>query len=578
MPRRPPRILPLVGPAVLAAGLAVAAPAAQATAFPTYTPTGAECRLATSLGLAAEGAALVDPLGYIYDTGNVDTGYATLDDGGTVLATPSVLADDAWDRFGALFVGPRSGAAIYGDAAEDPLGCEAEASGRQVAFKSVAIGGLDVRRRLFVSASQGSGVRILDSVTNPTAAPITTGVYVGDLRDNNFGSLGSDSTTRLTATSSGETTLSTADRWLTTGDGRNIGPDPALAHVWGGPDAEEPANFVRSGAQAGGAAAVDSPGALDSDQLGWGWEGVTLAPGETRSFLSWEAMRSTIDGRAASQAAAAAAAAADLSGAPLSRVYQGLTEQQIGQVRNWAKPPVDGEIGAVTGASTASTVTLTASGVDFGSSALATCTGGTLTWDFGDGTSATGATVAHRFAAGTAEVALTIASTCGESKVLETTFEVTQSAPDPAPEPEPEPESLPASTKHEPAAKAPQALLSTPAASIASTSGPAPAADALGLAVDVAPKLSAAELSKRGVRPTLTATEAGTVRLVLSGGGLKIVKTKEVVAGVETPAAMKLGPKDGKRVRGLKTLQLRAKLTTESGAEVITSHVITVGR
>ncbi|MBJ7472897.1 MAG: hypothetical protein JHD16_16440, partial [Solirubrobacteraceae bacterium] len=306
MPRRPPRIVPAV---VAIAGLALcAAPAAQATLL--YEPTGRECHLAATPGWDVAGPALADPLGYRYDAGSADDGYATLDEGSTDLLKVGVLADDAWDRFGALMVGPnRSSVSLYRDPANDALGCSTELSGRQLVFKPVAMGSLSAQRRLFVSASQGSGARLLDSVTNAGTTPITTNVYVGDLRSYNDGSLGSDSTTKLAATSSSDTTLTTADRWAVTTDGRSIGSDPALAHVWAGVGADEPVSLVRSGAQTGGVAALDSPAALDEDQLGWGWEGVTLAPGETRSFLSWETMRASVDGKASTQAPLAAAAA-----------------------------------------------------------------------------------------------------------------------------------------------------------------------------------------------------------------------------------------------------------------------------
>lgn len=589
MPRRPPRIFPL-GALALTAGLAAIAPAAHATSLLPYTPTGVECRLVPLVGFAVEGPALVDQLGYVYDSGPLDTGYATLDEGSTELLSVGVLADDAWDRFGALFVGPsRGGATLYRDADASPDRCSKEASGRQVVFRNLSTGGLDVRRRMFVSGTQGSGVRLLDSITNTTDAEITTNVYVGDLRDVNAGSLGSDSTTRITATSSSDTTLSTADRWATTGDGRNVGPDPALAHVWGGTGAEEPVNFVRSGAQVGGATAVDSTAPLDADQLGWGWEGVSVAPGETRSFLSWETMRSTVDGKAASQTAAASAAAADQSSASLTRVYEGLTQAQIAGVRNWAKPAASASIAPVTGASAAADTTLSATAVDFGSSTLGACTTGTLDWDFGDGTTARGVSGAHRFAAGTAHVALTVTSTCGDVSVHQTSFEVAP-APVVVPPTTPTATTPVATTPDQPTATTPPQAPSSPASGGGQSSAPVTAqraaeepaqpfgSPATTLALNVAPKLSATELAKRGVRPTLNSTADGTVRLVLSGGGLKIVKTKEVVAGVETPAAMKLGPGDGRRVKGLKTLQLRAKLTLEDGSEVISSRVITVGK
>ena len=101
---------------------------------------------------------------------------------------------------------------------------------------------------------------------------------------------------------------------------------------------------------------------------------------------------------------------------PVERtLYQGLSAAQIGTIRNWAPPAVDGGIAAVPGASAATATSLHAVGVDYGASQLSSCGTGTLTWDFGDGGHDTGTLVSHRFAAGTAHVTLTIDSACGGS-------------------------------------------------------------------------------------------------------------------------------------------------------------------
>ncbi len=68
--------------------------------------------------------------------------------------------------------------------------------------------------------SRGFGVRLLDTVTNPGSSPITTQVWVGDLSTANAGGLDSNSVANLRHTSSGDQTLSTADRWLVTSDSK----------------------------------------------------------------------------------------------------------------------------------------------------------------------------------------------------------------------------------------------------------------------------------------------------------------------------------------------------------------------
>lgn len=587
---RPFRILTL-SVCASAAAAALAAPSAHA-APSLYTPTGAECRLAQLVPGLVAGAALVDPLGYVYDTADPAVGYGTLDDGSTKLDLVGRIATDAYDRFGALFVGDgQSDATLYRDPASDANGCASELDGRQLALKQVDRGPLQIQRRIFVSGTAGSGARLVDSVTNLSAAPVETDVYVGDLRANPGGTLGSDSTTRVHASSDGDTTTEPSDRWTVTTDGRSVLSDPAIAHVWGGAGAEDDADIV-----GGGASGVRSPTGnwnLEAEQLGWGWTDVAIAPGETRSYLSWETLRANLSGDAASQGDLAATAAAAQVAAPLSRVYEGLTAAQIGSVANWAKPAASGVVKASASAHAGTDTTFTADAVDFGSSTVAACTTGTLEWDFGDGQRAVGSVVTHRFAAaGTTEIALTVRGTCGGTAVARQAVTVT-AAPKPIeveqpvePAPKQDDPKAPASPAPVDQQSAPAKPADTGAAPAATPSGGTVAsreaetedAGAASLTLDVAPKLTASELGKRGVRPKLVTTAPGTVRLVLSGGGLKIVKTKQVTPGAAIPAAMKLGPGDARRVKGLKTLQLRAKLTLESGAEVVVSRVITVGR
>lgn len=581
------------------ASLAIAAPAAHAVE-PLYVPTGNECRLAPLVPGLVAGKALVDRLGYVYDTSDASLAYGALDEGESDESILGLFTSDAYDRFGALFVGSgQFESTRYRDPADDANGCATEAAGRQLALRPVDLGFLQVQRRVFVSGTTGSGVRLLDSVRNPTGAPVTTDVYVGDLRAAPSGTLGSDWSTTVNTTSDGNTTLSPSDRWAVTTDGRTLLSDPAVAHVWGGPGADDDVDLVRSGAVPN-TKAIDAATNLEVDQFGWGWTDVTVEPGETRSYLSWETFRGSADTKASTQAGLAATAAADLMTAPLSRVYEGLTAAQIGSVANWAKPAASATV--LAGATKKNLdVTFTATNVDFGSSKVGACTTGTLAWDFGDGARAVGNPVTHRFTAeGPTEVSLIVSGTCGGTSVSRKTVNVFAPTVEEPVEPElpvepttpttptdsisTTPVEPPSSAPADPVTATPKAAEPAPAGASA-PSGPAAirgatkvAPAAAKLTLDVAPKLTASDLGKRGVRPTVTATAPGTVRLVLSGGGLKIVKTKQVTPGVVTPAAMKLGRGDAARVRGLKLLQLRAKLTLENGNEVVVSRVISVGR
>ena len=98
-----------------------------------------------------------------------------------------------------------------------------ELGGRQVVLGPATLSGLSVTRRVYVPTTE-AWARFLDTFTNSTAAPITATVIV----QSNYGS---DSGTAILASSSGDMTLSSADRWVTTDDATDSGADPSLCHV-----------------------------------------------------------------------------------------------------------------------------------------------------------------------------------------------------------------------------------------------------------------------------------------------------------------------------------------------------------
>ena len=83
--------------------------------------------------------------------------------------------------------------------------------------------GLFGSRSIYISDTLGYA-RFLDTITNTTAAAIT---YSYDLYTN----LGSDSYTRVVATSDGDTTFETTDTYLSTDDSSLTGRDPTVTHV-----------------------------------------------------------------------------------------------------------------------------------------------------------------------------------------------------------------------------------------------------------------------------------------------------------------------------------------------------------
>ncbi|MDQ8045508.1 MAG: PKD domain-containing protein, partial [Solirubrobacteraceae bacterium] len=597
-PTRPPSIRPrlTVLLASAAAGLGgLAATAAPASALSLYTPTGAECTIGTLPGVLDVGPALTDALGYQYDTtssvfaliGGLPVQYATLAYGSSSTAVPGRTIVNAWDDWGDLFVGAtESRATQYLDA--DPLGCERQVSGRQVAFATTTIGGLKVQRSLFVPATGVSAARLVESVRNPSSSPVTTSVWVGDVTSNlHLGSLGADAGTTIGQTSSGDTVVDATDRWAVTGD--DDGSTPALAHVWDGPGGDLHASVARSGAQTG-SASIDTGHHLDPDQFGYGWQNVTIPAGGTASFLSWELMRGaagSVAVRTAAQNAAAASAASDLSTAPSSTIYEGMTAAQIASVRNWAKPAVDATLAPVDGATSTADTTLRATAVDFGSTTLSQCSTGSVHWDFGDGSSATGLGGAHRFAAGEAHVTVTVAGDCGGTATKQLDFHVdaptiegagtstgglTTGAPtDGAP-------TDGGSTTGE--GTAPATPVATPAGEVlaqSAKSDPPPATtDATALVLTALPKIPATQIAKKGVDATVQSSTGGSVRFVLTGTGIKYVKTVVLKPGPPQTTTLRFPPSAGKVLKVVKTLQLRAKLTLPSGQEIISTRPITV--
>lgn len=584
-----PRIATLLVSA--AAGLGgLATTAAPASALNLgYVPTGAECTLSTLTGLLDFGPALTDALGYQYDTtsnltlfSGLPLQYATLAYGSSTTAIPGRSIVNAYDNWGDLFVGAtESRATQYLDA--DPLGCTSQVSGRQVAFATTTIGGLKVQRSLFVPASGTAGARLVESVRNPGSSPVTTSVWVGDLTSNlHLGDLGADSRTTIGQTSSGDTVVDGFDHWAVTGD--SDGSTPAVAHVWDGPNPDTPATIELTGAQSGNES-LDTGHQLAADQFGYGWQDVTIPAGGTASFLSWELMRGgagTTAVRTAHANAAAALAATNLSSASAATIFEGMTPAQIASVRNWAKPAVDAQITPVSGATSTADTSVSASDIDFGSSTLAQCSTGSVHWDFGDGTSANGLGGAHRFAAGDAHVTVTIAGDCGGQTVKHLDFRVAAPTVDSTgtisggasidgtsgdgnatANPTPVPTSA-----SEPASPA--------AAATASSIAPAPADAAVPLVLTALPKIAATQIAKKGVDATVQSSAGGTVRFVLTGTGIKFVKTVPLKPGAPMTTNLKFPPSAGKALKVVKTLQLRAKLTLPTGQEIVSTRPITV--
>jgi Ca2+-binding RTX toxin-like protein len=138
-------------------------------------------------------------------------------------------------------------------------------SGRYIIGASQTVNDLTVIRRAYVSATDG-WARFEEVLTNNTASTLTRTFTI----DSNFGS---DGSTQIIATGSGDTAVSTADTWLITDDGTDatVG-DPRLGFVFRGV----------------GAGPVLSGLNVSGDNLSVTYT-VTLAPGQTAVLLHFGA-------------------------------------------------------------------------------------------------------------------------------------------------------------------------------------------------------------------------------------------------------------------------------------------------
>lgn len=148
-------------------------------------------------------ATLTDGAGFIWDvepSGTINNG-----------------SNDAFD--GGLYL--RVGAFSFPGAATARF----SATGERLLIGPVTVGnGLEVTRDIFVPRSAASFARYLDIVHNPTATDVSIPVQI-------HGNLGSDSSTSIITTSSGDTLFGVEDNWVVSDDSQNGSGDPSMAFV-----------------------------------------------------------------------------------------------------------------------------------------------------------------------------------------------------------------------------------------------------------------------------------------------------------------------------------------------------------
>jgi hypothetical protein len=179
--------------------------------------------------------------------------------------------------------------------------------------------GIDTQVRYDALDISGSGtLRTFITLTNngPTAANLTAALATN---------LGSNGNTFIVDTSSGDTTFTTADRWLITADGTT--PDPDVTNT-----------FVFFGENA----LVTTSSVSQTVFENFGTEGVlanftlTLGAGETRSLLLYNQIHGT-------PAEAQAAVGVFNTPFPTGALVAGLSAAQLATVVNWGPgpPPVE---------------------------------------------------------------------------------------------------------------------------------------------------------------------------------------------------------------------------------------------
>jgi len=189
---------------------------------------------------------LMSPGGFLFDI--QDTSQGQLSNGTT----------DAYDSMYFLNVGGTRYNAS-GAASTTSLG------GRQVEMAETMMGDMAVRRLIYVpSGSAGMNyARYLDLVRNTGSTTQMVSIEID-------GNLGSDSSTVVTGSSSGDTVVDNTDDWFSTDDSTDGGGDPSLAHV----------------VQASGGAVRATTVSAVTDSLSWTFD-VSIAPGETVGILTF---------------------------------------------------------------------------------------------------------------------------------------------------------------------------------------------------------------------------------------------------------------------------------------------------
>ena len=226
------------------------------------------------------------------------------------------------------------------------FGGTSEDGGREIAVRQSGLAGLNVTRKVYVPTA-GYFARYLEILHNPTADPVTVSLRVKSHFAFCWNYCGA---TGVVSTSSGDQQLgvgadASADRWAVLDnpfdyDPFEYGDTPSTAYAFDGEGAQSHADH-----------ASYTPGGPQT--FAYGWQEVVIQPGETVAYMHFGLQQVT---RAAAQASVER-----LTQLP-PEALAGLSEEELGQIRNFAVPaggtstlaPLPGIDGRVTGRVTGS--------------------------------------------------------------------------------------------------------------------------------------------------------------------------------------------------------------------------------
>ncbi|HZP31067.1 MAG TPA: hypothetical protein VFC99_19115 [Acidimicrobiia bacterium] len=311
---RPHRLAVAGAVALLAAALAPAFAGAEAAPPPPAAP-GVKALAATPL----DASVVVN--GYEWQMSNACGTSNGLPTGGTSNGSPGLGileakgpgGGDAFDCGAVVWVGNTVVADDDGTVDVSPSGGDTV-----VTPSTQTIGGLHVTDTYRVF-SGGDTARVLVTLENPTAADISTTVAYAS----NFGS---DTTTTIAGTSSGDTGFTTADRWLVTADDPTAGGDIVNTSVFFGPGAVD---VTPSSVSTAVFASAGTQGAMATFD-------VTVPAGATRSLLFFQVVTGGGNGTPNS-AVVASAAVWDTPLAASSPLLAGISPADQGLVVNWTR-------------------------------------------------------------------------------------------------------------------------------------------------------------------------------------------------------------------------------------------------